>query len=277
MINKKISVIIPCYNAAPFMCECVNSVVKQTHPNIEIIVVDDASTDGSWDIITEFPAIYSHSNIRVFHIMKNSGECKASSFGFSVATGDYLCRLSADDAFVNVTHLERQLTEMERYNLDWCCNNINLVGSTMETSVAVVSSWFSIPVRYGANLFWVFDNLMLKFPRLCYIIAIRRNPTNSSTLMIRAETYRESLTWDFGEIRACCDGLLLGRMLLAGMKARAIHEVGAFYRIHYGQATGTPEGNAALKMMRETLCKEILNGSYPVWMDFIVRSLYGSN
>lgn len=266
-MKPSVSVVIPCYNAEEFIEECVLSVLRQDYSPIEIIVVDDASTDNSVSKIAEYPICISRNTI-------NAGECKTSARGFSMASGKYICRLSADDTFVNNNHISRQVEEMERYNLDWCYNSKSLVGNTIESSIETQTSWIPIPIRHSAIFFNVFDNFMLSLTNVCYLIAITRNPINSSALMIRADMYYKSLTWD-SSLRTRCDGSLIGKMFLRGLKARAIPEVGAFYRIHSNQATGKQEANRDLVFMRERLCNEIKNNNHPLWMKLIVRCLHG--
>lgn len=88
----KISVVIPCYNKAPFVATAIQSVLDQTHDDTEVIVVDDGSSDGSWSIIQSFSdAVQS---IR----QENQGACHARNQGGERAAGDALMFLDADDA-----------------------------------------------------------------------------------------------------------------------------------------------------------------------------------
>lgn len=88
---KKISVIIPCYNAENFILRCIESVLQQDYKNIEIIVVDDGSTDHSVQKLTP----YLDKIILV--TQKNQGACVARNSGLAVATGDFIKFLDADD------------------------------------------------------------------------------------------------------------------------------------------------------------------------------------
>lgn len=267
-----VSVVIPCYNAEKYIWECVSSVIKQDYDELEIIIVEDCSTDGSMDVIQSILRLFG--SIKIITNTENLGECKTSKRGFDMARGKYICRLSADDMFVFIDHISQQVAEMEKHNLDWCYNSKNLVGETLETAKESQTAWVPIPIRYSAKFFNVFDNLFLKFQNVCYIVAITRNPINSSSLMIRAETYHMSLTWD-SSLRSVCDGTLIGKMFLMGLKVRAIPTVGAFYRIHPNQATGKPETNTDLKHMRERLKAEIKNNEHPLWMKIVTRCIYG--
>ena len=176
--------------------------------------------------------------------------------------------------FVNHNHISIQVEEMERYGIDWCYNNRNLVGCDVLTSTETQTPWVPIPVRYSAKFFSVFDNLFLSFPNICCIIAIVRNPINSSAMMIRSVTYHKMLSWD-SHLRSICDGSLIYTMLLAGLKCRAIPTAGVFYRTHPGQATGKKETNFDLEEARWAVRDEIKNNEHPLWMKLAVRFFYG--
>lgn len=77
-MDELISVIVPIYNTEKYLVECVESLRKQTYSNIEIILVDDGSTDASIEICDEFAE--KDSRVRVFH-KKNEGVAVARNFG----------------------------------------------------------------------------------------------------------------------------------------------------------------------------------------------------
>jgi len=272
-----VSVVVPCYNAEKFIADCLQSVIIQDYQPIEIIVVDDCSTDNSVEEIRRFMKT-STKKVALLCNSHNLGECRTSELGFQKATGEYVCRLSADDMFVNTDHISRQVNEMEMYDLDWCYNNCNLVGETIQDAVVCNTAWLPIPIRYSATAFHIFDNALLKyFPNVCYLIAITRNPINSSALMIRKDVHTtHGKRWDGSGLHSVCDAWLIGNLLLSGAKVRAIHSTGSFYRIHDGQATGKSNTNADAIQMRHVLYKRTLAGDSPVWMKLCVEVLYGS-
>ena len=83
----KVSVIIPVYNVEPYLKQCMDSVVGQTLKDIEIICVDDGSTDGSLDILREYAA--EDNRIQIIE-QKNAGAGAARNNGMRHATGKYL-------------------------------------------------------------------------------------------------------------------------------------------------------------------------------------------
>ena len=94
--TPKVSVIIPVYNVEQYLRECLNSVIKQTLKEIEIICVDDGSTDNSLDILKE----YAEKDHRITIItQKNLHAGVARNAGLSIAKGEYLSFLDSDDFF----------------------------------------------------------------------------------------------------------------------------------------------------------------------------------
>jgi glycosyltransferase involved in cell wall biosynthesis len=92
----KVSIIIPCYNALPYIKETLESVLRQTYKNIELIIVDDGSTDGSFEFLNslKLPNLILKKN-------KSKGACSARNYGLEFATGDYIQFLDADDLLSN--------------------------------------------------------------------------------------------------------------------------------------------------------------------------------
>lgn len=90
----KISIIIPVYNVEQYLSQCLDSVITQTYDNIEIIIVNDGSTDNSQKIISK----YSDFDKRIRSIyQKNGGLSQARNAGLNIATGDYILFLDSDD------------------------------------------------------------------------------------------------------------------------------------------------------------------------------------
>jgi glycosyltransferase involved in cell wall biosynthesis len=92
MTYPKVSVLIPCYNSGKYVGETLESVFRQTWPNIEVIVVDDGSTDGSAEVIRSF----ARSNLRLIE-QANSGAAAARNACCAHAAGDFVQYLDADD------------------------------------------------------------------------------------------------------------------------------------------------------------------------------------
>lgn len=89
---NKVSILIPCYNSEAFVAETLECCLKQTYTNIEAILVDDGSTDKSYEVAKQ----YESEKIKVYK-QPNSGACVARNFAFEKSTGDYIMYLDADD------------------------------------------------------------------------------------------------------------------------------------------------------------------------------------
>ena len=94
MSSPLISVIVPVYNKKKYLRRCLECLLGQDYKNLEIILVDDGSTDGSSEVIREFSQRYGI--IRSF-FQKNSGAASARNYGMRVAKGEYLCFVDSDD------------------------------------------------------------------------------------------------------------------------------------------------------------------------------------
>jgi glycosyltransferase involved in cell wall biosynthesis len=98
-----VSVIISCYNSASFLEDSINSVLNQSFKELEIIIVNDGSTDDTDEKISQF----LDSRIKYYKIPR-SGQSEALNFGLSVSSGDYIKFFDSDD-IMNITHIEDQL------------------------------------------------------------------------------------------------------------------------------------------------------------------------
>ena len=90
----KVSIIIPVYNGSQYLDECINSVIKQTYSNIEMLAIDDGSTDMSLEILKEYAE--KDKRIIVIH-QENAGSGRARNTGIEHATGEYVTFLDCDD------------------------------------------------------------------------------------------------------------------------------------------------------------------------------------
>lgn len=105
MLYSKISVIVPIYNTEIYLRQCLDSIVHQTYADIEIILVDDGSTDGSLKICNEYAQ--GDRRIKVIH-KQNGGQISARKAGVAVATGEYISFVDSDD-WIDLDAFERML------------------------------------------------------------------------------------------------------------------------------------------------------------------------
>lgn len=134
-----ISVLVPAYNVAPYVEEAIGSLCKQTYQNIEIIVVDDHSTDDTLRKLSKLED--EDSRIKVFSKKNNSGIVDTLNLGLQHCNGEYIARMDADDVAMEY-RLQRQLDYLEKNP------EIDIVGSSTLTMNmnGVVQQLSNVPV-----------------------------------------------------------------------------------------------------------------------------------
>ena len=112
----KVSVILPVYNAEPYLAECLDSLLAQTMPNFEVLAVNDGSKDRSGEILNEYTE--KDDRIKVHHFVQNQGEPAAVRHAWSLAQGKYLARMDNDDVCLP-ERFEKQVDYLDR-NINTC-------------------------------------------------------------------------------------------------------------------------------------------------------------
>jgi glycosyltransferase involved in cell wall biosynthesis len=114
----KISVIIPIYNGEKYVAECIENILRQTHGDLEIIVVDDGSTDCSIEIAEKYP-------VKIIRLEQNRGPAAARNAGMDAASGKYIHFMDVDDT-INNEFYEKMAIAVEETNAEIaCCGMIN--------------------------------------------------------------------------------------------------------------------------------------------------------
>lgn len=130
-----VSILINNYNYAQFLSAAIDSALAQTYPNIEVIVVDDGSTDNSREIIA------GHGDRIIAILKENGGQASAFNAGFAASKGEIICFLDADDAFLpeKVTEVVRLFNRFPKSN--WVFHSLRQVNrgtnSTVDYTVQV--------------------------------------------------------------------------------------------------------------------------------------------
>ena len=132
--NKpKVSIIVPVYNAEKTIERCINALLTQSYNNIEIVCVNDGSSDNSFAILEKFRN--KDSRIKIY-TQENSGPAYTRHFAISQATGKYLMFCDADDWYEN-NMVECMVTTIEQENTDMVmcdCNIIDLADNTIQNA-----------------------------------------------------------------------------------------------------------------------------------------------
>lgn len=165
VVSPQISVVIPVHNHERFIGEAVESVVRQTYRDIELIVVDDGSTDSTWTVLSHLGGLpIPHRWVQQAH----AGTAVALNTGISLAKGRFIAWLSSDDMFVE-NKLEREKEFMDAHpDLALIYTDVMVKDETTHRDYFLPSAAFSEHDRMVAELF-----------RYCFI--------NGSTTLIRKE------------------------------------------------------------------------------------------
>lgn len=119
---KKISIIVPIYNAEKYLKECLDSILSQTYKNIEVILIDDGSTDNSYNICQKYVEKYS---IFILMKVKNGGVSRARNYGIKKSTGDYLTFVDSDD-IIDSNFIEKMVSKINDKTQMVVCNYKNV-------------------------------------------------------------------------------------------------------------------------------------------------------
>ncbi len=122
--SPMVSVIMPAYNSAAFISEAIESVILQTYPNWELIVIDDDSKDATTSLVEEF--IRQESRIKIIKNPYNEGPGISRNKGIQMANGDFMAFLDSDDQWLP-EKLEIQLDFMKKHDLAMCFSSYYLM------------------------------------------------------------------------------------------------------------------------------------------------------
>ena len=120
--NEVVSIIIPIYNVEAYLRQCLETVIHQTYPHLEIILVNDGSPDQSEEICKDF----FRKDARIRYVrQENGGLSAARNTGIELATGDYLTFIDPDD-WVTEDYVEVLYRQLKKYDADVSVANYNL-------------------------------------------------------------------------------------------------------------------------------------------------------
>ena len=122
-LNELVSVIIPVYNGEKFVASSIESALKQTYNPVEIIVINDGSTDSTQEVLNQF-----EGKIIVIQ-QKNAGQADARNHGLNIAKGKYIALLDSDDLFAP-EKLEKQISFLKKGDLDMVCTNFETIDAS---------------------------------------------------------------------------------------------------------------------------------------------------
>lgn len=123
-----ISIIVPIYNVEKYLPKCIESIINQTYTDLEILLIDDGSTDNSGLICDKYASI--DNRIKVIH-KKNGGVSSARNIGLNEANGNYIAFVDSDD-YIEKNMYEKMISIINKYNVDIVSCNYNHVNEKIE-------------------------------------------------------------------------------------------------------------------------------------------------
>lgn len=165
----KVSIIVPVFNVERYLRKCVDSLIGQTYPEIEILLVDDGSRDSSPEIMVEYAN--KDNRVKVLFQEKNKGVSAARNRALNEMTGDWVCFCDSDDWY-EVDFIEKMMNCAQRENADYIICDYQIVADQR------------LPVTSG-SINYLSTGCSNKLVIAC-------GPTSSCTHMIRKELFKIS-------------------------------------------------------------------------------------
>ena len=167
MEKDLVSIIVPVYNAEKFLDDTINSVLKQTYSNFELLLINDGSTDNSKTVFNKYK---NDKRIKWFDQKENGGAALARNRGIKEAKGHFLCFLDADDLW-DICKLERQIDFMKENNCAFSYHSYEFADEN--------------GVPNGKKVF--------SKEQLCYNDALKNNIISTITVMFDLSLIKKSL------------------------------------------------------------------------------------
>ena len=219
-VEPLISVVVPCYNDERFLTEALLSVARQSYETWECIVVDDASTDSSWELILE--AVAGEPRFQAIRLDSNTGSGAARNRGLEAATGDYVAFLDADDLLLSESLADRVAALGEHFGDAFVAGSFCAVRSEPEDVILE-----SLPDRRHAT----------QDPFIDFVIAAGECPFTLHAPLVEISRIRALGGFDESMTTGAVDWDLWYRMLRNGHVFVPSRSLGAIYRQKHGGIT----------------------------------------
>tara|TARA_Y100000590_G_scaffold467143_1_gene644973 strand:+ start:1388 stop:2407 length:1020 start_codon:yes stop_codon:yes gene_type:complete len=146
----KVSVLMPVHNGEKYLYEAIDSILCQSYTDFEIIIIDDASTDNSLEIIRKF----KYDKLILIKNVSNIGQAESENIGLNMANGKYIARLDQDDMMVN-NRIEKQVQFLDNHeqvaavgSQYWCINSVGEKIKRLRWPIGLENNLFSVIVGH---------------------------------------------------------------------------------------------------------------------------------
>ena len=240
MNNSKVSIVVPIYNTEAYLERCVDSILAQIYDNIEIILVDDGSSDSSPEICDRYAE--RNSRVKVVH-KKNGGLSSARNAGLNVATGDYIGFVDSDD-YVSTDMYGLLVERLEGSNCD--------ISNVMYVRVDEEGNETPSRVTHMADC-------EISSEQFVRELMLHTGDVSVCTKLFRAELF-EKVRFSEGKLNE--DLLFMLEMLSVVKSVAFVGRVGYYYFTRSGSISGG-YGKAVIDMVGNSLkAKETVDRSY---------------
>ena len=186
----KLSVIVPCYNVEQYVAKCLSTLCKQTLEDIEIICIDDKSTDNTLQILQEFAS--KDDRIKLFELSKNSGVAVARNTGLNAVSGEYIGFVDPDDS-VDIDFYEKLYAKAIETSADIVRGNVRVISAK---NGKIENSWFhntKIDLYNFASAFWsaIYRADMIKKNKIFFPVGI--TVAEDSVFLTQATLYANKI------------------------------------------------------------------------------------
>lgn len=237
--NPLVSILIPVYNGSNFLNSAIESAIAQTYLNVEIIIIDDGSTDKTKEVAGRYK---NNKNIS-YHYKKNGGVSTALNYGIEKAKGEYIAWLSHDDVFLP-DKIEKQINLLED------CSSINRQETVQYSAFSEMNEDNIIYDKFEPHKKFPAERLMgAYFPVLLGLVY-------GCTTLIPIKCFKEIGMYKT-ELKYVQDVDMWFR-LFAKYKIKYLPDVTAIYRKH--KAQGTNDTNPQKDFENNNLYKNMVNG-----------------
>ena len=185
-MDNLISIIVPIYNVEPYLKECIDSIINQTYKNLEIILVDDGSTDGSEKICDEYAK--KDNRIIVIH-QENKGLVGARKAGLAISNGDYIGYVDGDD-WIEPEMYEHMLLEMLQTSADFVDSGFIKQGNSKKTDCIhnILKGKSSITINVNEDTrYKIIKNLLLDNTSASYYVT-----TSICSKLIKKDIFKKA-------------------------------------------------------------------------------------
>lgn len=275
-MNDLVSIVVPVYNVEKYLPACVDSILEQTYENIEVILVDDGSTDSSSELSKKYAQDYDF--VRVIH-KENAGLGFARNTGIDNATGDYIAFVDGDD-FIAPDHIEKLMSSIKNGKLDACyggyCKQVGdrfipivnpLHGNKYEND-AILGEFF--PHLCGKLDYHIIDEVQMSVCMVLYSASVIRE--NSIRFHSERELISEDLIFNLD-------------FLEHAKRIEATDKCGYFYRYTEGSLSKTYRSDRLFKqtiftkyLIKKTIklgihskCEQRIYSTYLAWVRAIIQ------